>query len=74
MVFFIAVYCTDLPVIAAALQIPQASDLPNVLFPYGTTISYQCLDGRRFEDGQVERSISCTINGAWNETKFTCEC
>jgi hypothetical protein len=71
----LAVFCVDPPTVSGGEQyrVAPSRDLSTGRFVYGTVASYRCLDGRRFEDGRTEKSISCVDNGRWNETQFTCD-
>ena len=41
---------------------------------YGATVHYQCdkLTKAKFEDGTVEKTITCTEYQLWTEMNFTC--
>jgi Sushi repeat (SCR repeat) len=67
---FLAVFCKYLPYPHNGIQQPFI----DTAQPYGTIVHYQCLDGRRFEDGQTSKYIECSKNGQWNDTWLTCEC
>lgn len=54
------------------------SNLQNVSsdgsYPYGTSFIYNCIDGRRFEDGQKMTVVTCTGSGNWESRGSSCEC
>lgn len=64
-----AVFCNSPPTIFNGVRSPNVSSSQ----PYATIVNYQCLGGRRFEDGQSEKNVLCTGNGKWNDTWLTCE-
>ena len=42
------------------------------LYPYKTTITYGCFDGRRFINGQVLVNITCGPDAYWSMNNVTC--
>ena len=68
------VYCVDPPgLVDGTVHGLESRDPLTGMFPYGTLMSYACLNGRRFEDGHAAKRVRCVLNGVWNETEFTCE-
>ena len=65
-----AIDCDSPPSPVNGTQFP----VTNTSQPYGAIVSYQCLDGRRFEDGRTFKNILCTGGGQWNDTWLTCDC
>ena len=69
------VYCADPPsIIGGTLQGLESRDPVTGMFTYGTVMSYSCLSGGRFEDGNTAKLVQCVLNGVWNQTQFTCDC
>ena len=46
---------------------------PAGQFAYGTIVTYECLPGRRFDDGNTLRKISCDSSGSWTGEDLACE-
>jgi len=69
------VYCTDPPnIVNAALQGLESRDPVAGMFTYGTVMTYSCLNGGRFEDGNTAKHIQCVLHGVWSQTQFSCDC
>ena len=69
-----------------ALCMGEAARLASGVFPYGALIVCVCTDGRRFEDGSVEKETLCEgVNngswtesgddtGSWTDSSLSCDC
>ena len=49
-------------------------DPSNGLYPYGTTVEYACLDGRKFTDGMTTKGVTCVNDAVWSEDNLICDC
>jgi hypothetical protein len=76
--FHSAVFCDNPPPFDAATCSSDAAQAPSddetALYPYNTVIEYNCIDGRKFYDGQQSKSVICNSNGLWSETDLSCSC
>jgi len=72
---FTEIYCAD-PSGGAdnTLMVTHQARSSTGLFQYGTVLTYSCLDGRRFDDGQYNKTTDCVDVDIWNETSLSCEC
>lgn len=72
---FTAVYCPVPPTVTevgALNSVLSSAPSNSGLYSYGASVVYFCSGGRRFEDGQMTKTIVCNQQGQWNETSFNC--
>ena len=67
------IYCLPPMTPTDGMQFASNTLDSNVLFAYGSIVSYICLSNQRFEDGRTTKYIQCGGVGQWNETSFTCD-
>jgi len=57
---------------AAVYGLEQANK--NGLFQFASRITYDCLDGRKFDDGYVSKVMTCGYDVRWEPTLSNCDC
>src|SRR6218665_900527 len=70
----LAIACEDPPpdVPQSSANFPQCAS--DGSYPYGASVIFQCLDGRRFENGETTAVVTCTGNGYWKRNATSCDC
>ena len=72
---FADVYCNDPPSVdSSTVEGLSARDPLTGLFAYGSVVKYDCLNGRRTEDGRTTAYVQCVLSGVWNQPQISCDC
>ncbi|NXC15477.1 CR2 protein, partial [Corythaeola cristata] len=61
--------CDDPPDVHNAVKAKLAGNL----FPAGTVVTYECLEGHQFSSGETTQHVECLPDFTWTETPRPCE-